>query len=254
MTTKIYQGKLGRYEVIVTQDQSLTLKSEFFDEACHSTDGAVAETLHNYIHPCQIIEKSVTQPQLVILEIGLGLGTGYKTTIQSLPEHSNAKIRYLAVEIDEGLIQIAAQMNPHERMQYPELSHLQAPDYLSQKDGHHVQVLVGDAREQLKIWRDQNPSTKVDAIYQDPFSPKKNPDLWTIEWFELLFSISHHNTLMSTYSASQSARKAMMLAGFKLQSFKGFASKRQATLARTHGESDPDLNRLLTNQNLDPKR
>jgi tRNA U34 5-methylaminomethyl-2-thiouridine-forming methyltransferase MnmC len=250
---KYYQGDLGRYEVIMTEDESLTLISEFFDEACHSIDGAQAETIHNYILPCQIIEKAQTQNQLVILEIGLGLGTGYKTTIQSLTENTKARIHYIAVEIDEGLVQIASELNAHKNTAYPELTDLKAPLYQSSKGEHQLQILVGDAREKLLLWREQNPQLKVDAIYQDPFSPKKNPNLWTTEWFRLLYSLTHSGTLMSTYSASQSARKAMMLAGFKLESIKGFARKRQATLARTLGENDMECQRLLLNENLVPR-
>jgi len=244
--TKYYQGSLGRYELIVTDDQTLTLKSEYFDEACHSLGGAQAETIHNYIQPCQIISKAQSQEKLVILEIGLGLGTGYKTTIESLSPESQAKIHYMAVELDEGLIGIASELNPHGNDHYPELKDLNNPNYMSTKNGHKLQVLVGDASEQLNLWRDKNPHFKVDAIYQDPFSPKRNPDLWTLKWFELLYSLTHHGTIMSTYSASQSARKNMMEAGFKIHPFKGFSSKRQGTLALVIGENDPELNRLLS--------
>jgi tRNA U34 5-methylaminomethyl-2-thiouridine-forming methyltransferase MnmC len=243
--TKYYQGSLGRYEVIVTGDESLTLKSEYFDEACHSLGGAQAETIHNYIQPCQIIQKAQGQENLVILEIGLGLGTGYKTTIESLPLHHRAKIHYMAVELDEGLIKIASELNPHEKTNYPELRDLEKANYKSTINGHILHILIGDACEKLRSWRDKNPHFKVDAIYQDAFSPKRNPDLWTVEWFELLYSLTHQGTIMSTYSASQCARISMMKAGFKIHPLKGFSNKRQATLALTIGENDSELNRLL---------
>ncbi|MRJ06039.1 MAG: hypothetical protein C6I01_00755, partial [Epsilonproteobacteria bacterium] len=41
---------------------------------------------------------------------------------------------------------------------------------------------MGDAREIIQ----KAPSHFFDVCYQDPFSPKVNPELWTIEFFQTL--------------------------------------------------------------------
>src|SRR5690606_29124540 len=92
-----------------------------------------------------------------------------------------------------------------------------------------VIVLIGDARTTLpqQSWR-------FHAIYQDPFSPKKNPSLWTQEWFELLRQCSDDDCIMATYSASVGVRKAMLEAGWHPESLPGFGPKRERTLARLY--------------------
>jgi chorismate dehydratase len=74
-------------------------------------------------------------------------------------------------------------------------------------------------------------NASLDVIYQDPFSPKKNPELWTTDWFEKLKKLSRPGTVLCTYSASSAVRKALGAAGWTVQSFAGFARKKQSTKA-----------------------
>ena len=80
-----------------------------------------------------------------------------------------------------------------------------------------------------------------DAIYQDAFSVKKNPTLWTQEWFELIRKSSAPDALMSTYASGESIRKAMIEAGWKLSNGPGFGKKRSSTRASLQGETDPEI-------------
>ena len=54
MTKLILKGSLGNYHLVETEDQSQTLYSEAFGEACHSTHGARAETREIYLEGCHL--------------------------------------------------------------------------------------------------------------------------------------------------------------------------------------------------------
>ncbi len=206
------------YHIVSTQDGSQTLYSELYNENCHSEAGAVEETKLHYLKACQVLEKSKEQKEISILEIGFGLGIGWETTFHAL-KNDSCHLSFLSVEIDPELVAWA-------------MKERSLPT-------HGLEILVGDARETLKAFQKQYPQRKFDCIYQDAFSPRRNPELWTVEWFTLLRSLSHSQTIMSTYSASSSVRKSMIEAGWILREGHKFGPKRSATIAFNQGEQDP---------------
>jgi chorismate dehydratase len=76
------------------------------------------------------------------------------------------------------------------------------------------------------------------AIFQDAFSPNKNQTLWTVEWFHFLKKESYHNVALSTYSASVSIRKSLVVAGWIIENHKGYSLKRSMTTASLTGVID----------------
>jgi tRNA U34 5-methylaminomethyl-2-thiouridine-forming methyltransferase MnmC len=209
------------YQEVLTEDGSTTLYSEKFAEACHSLAGARAETLLHYIHGCEIPQKALAE-NLSILEVGLGLGVGLLTTwemTKALP----AKIHFLSLEIDPELVKwFHAEYEAHPLFQDPKFS---------------FEILVGDARPTLPEYASEK-KPQWNAIYQDAFSPKRNPALWTCEWFTLLKENSAEDVILSTYSASSSIRKSLTHAGWKLSSGEKFGQKRTSTRARLTGETE----------------
>lgn len=212
------------YRLVETEDGSQTLFSEKFGEACHSTTGAKSETLLHYIQGCEIIEKA-KQPSLSILEVGFGLGVGLITTWE-MTKDLPAEIHFLSLEIDPALVKwFHAEYKDHPLFQDPKFK---------------FHILVGDARAELPKYVKEN-SPKWQAIYQDPFSPKRNPVLWTKEWFTLLKENSSPDVVLSTYSASSSIRKSLVETGWKLSAGEKFGPKRTSTRARLSGETDAEI-------------
>lgn len=257
--TQIHRGDLGEYELLITDDQSPTLISHYFNEACHSTSGARLETLHNYLEPCQVLQTFQSKKALTILEVGLGLGVGVKTTFEFLAANAQsptAKVHYIALELDPGLVALAQEFcSLAEASAFPSWKDLRAHEggFYGEKNGHQLTILLGDARETLPRFAEKTRPT-LDVIYQDAFSPKRNPELWTLEWFELLKMLGHSRTRLSTYSASQSVRKAMIQAGLAVRSFPGFAQKREGTLALWEGKSEDRFLPYLENSKIEVLR
>lgn len=212
------------YQTVQTEDGSVTFFSERFGEACHSPAGAKAETVLHYIEGCKIPEKAL-EKNVSILEVGFGLGMGMLTTwerTKSLP----AAIHFVSVEIDPELVKwFYEEHKNHPALNDPKFS---------------FEILTGDARVTLPAYVKQY-HPKWNAIYQDAFSPGRNPVLWTVEWFTLLRESSADDVVLSTYSASSSIRKSLVEAGWKLYQGEKFGQKRSSTRAKLTGMTDPEI-------------
>ena len=229
-----FKGELGSYAPIKTDDGSTTYYSEAYDEAFHSTSGAVEETLYNYIEGCQIKSR----PVQYIFEVGLGLGLGIELTYQELAPIRPFKM--ISSEIDRALVQRLKQSSPLlGDLEFSTLGDLEVATLKNEK--MDLLILIGDLNQTLPKAISKGLVKNVQAIYQDPFSPKKNPDLWDVKWFSLLKEISSEDVMMATYSASVSIRKAMLKAGWSIRNRTGFAHKKSSTIACLNGESDKEL-------------
>ena len=226
----IFEGKNGKYKIIKTKDGSLSLYSEFFSEGFHSKAGAKAETLYNFIEGCQLLSKAQKcyeeKRTLNIFEVGFGAGYGAVLTFQALASWSqqNKKklnVYFVSTELDPKLISYAQQFWGEQWLERKKSSKL----------NFQFKILLGDARDTLPNFKHKNPNFIAEIIYQDPFSPRQNSELWTVEWFKQLKEIASSEVLLSTYSASQKVRWALLESGWKIQEREGFAHKKSSTCA-----------------------
>lgn len=248
----IFKGSLGDYTVVVTEDQSQTLYSEAFGEACHSSSGAQSETRQIYLEGCDLktkVQSHERGQKLSILEIGLGAGIGVIETYRFLKDQKHLKARMITTEIDAGLASYILASTPFEKFSAPQclFEDNQIKILSSHCEQFELIVLVGDARHSLSHPRVISDYAKVAAIYQDAFSPKRNPLLWSIEWFKLLREHwAQDDCILSTYSASNSIRKALLKANWCVAIAPGFGPKRQSTRATPKGgELSPELTVIL---------
>jgi tRNA U34 5-methylaminomethyl-2-thiouridine-forming methyltransferase MnmC len=227
-----------------TEDGSWTIYSEKFQEAAHSTHGAIAETKLRFLEGCQLENRWLNQKHInfKIFEVGFGLGIGAIETLQlwsnlSMP----VNIEFVSCEIDEELIlwciknhkEIFANHYPSELLDLfknlkKDSSHLFY--YSDIKNKFHLKIFVGDILNHQNILKN-NYQNCFNAIFQDAYSPKKNPTLWTLDWFEFLKNISAPDCILSTYSSSVSVRKNLMDAGFTIENGPGFGKKKSSTKA-----------------------
>jgi tRNA U34 5-methylaminomethyl-2-thiouridine-forming methyltransferase MnmC len=212
---------LENYKKIKTSDGSYTYYSALFDENCHSTSGAKNETYTHYVLGCKLDRKVVQKKPINILEVGFGTGLGFITTLEYLGKYP---FNFLSVEIDEKMIQIAQK----EFSQLLKLEKICAYIYKAKIQNASLTILLGDATKTLNKYFKEN-KYKPNTIYQDAFSPKRNPYLWTTSWFKLLKENATDDCIMSTYSSSSSIRKSMLAAGWTLQEGIKFGSKRSST-------------------------
>lgn len=235
------------YTWLETEDGSLSLFSEAFGEGCHSTSGAKLETITHYIRGCEVLQKA-QQPTLSILEVGWGLGLGYQTTIEELNQNNlSPYLHFVSMEIDPELILWSKKELSFETNGYPHFSEIEKKTigdleyFEAVTEKGKLTILCGDARKTVPLFHQAFPDFQAHALYQDAFSPKKNPTLWTVEWFKELKNLSHAEVRMSTYSSSNSIRKSMLEAGWTLNPGERFGKKRTSTRASLQGETNAEI-------------
>jgi len=220
------------HTLVTTEDGSTTLHSLRFDEACHSPAGARAETRVHYLEGCRVQELLTEHTHVHILEVGFGTGLGWQETLALAQKFPASFLQFVSLELDEELVKWAL----------PQATRHQEGEriwYQQDVERARVLVIVGDARVTVPQWK--NHLGKFHAVYQDAFSPRKNPTLWTRQWFELLGSLGLPAARLGTYSASISIRKALHAAGWGVYPGEAFAGKKASSRAQWGRPSDPTL-------------
>ena len=87
-------------------------------------------------------------------------------------------------------------------------------------------LLVGDARETI-----HDVATKVDVVFFDPFSPKKQPELWTVDVFKAIKQRMRPGGVLATYSCAKVVRENLEKAGFDVQDSVVIGRRGPATVA-----------------------
>ncbi len=214
--------------IVPTQDGSTTLYSAEFDECYHSThDGALRESFTKHVIPALTLQAD--KAALIILDICFGLGYNTLATLHYIRrENLPTQVHILSPEFDEALVRsLAAFEYPPE---FDDLKHI--IEAISQT-GHYtdeqfrIEVYFGDARELLHSLQTKHsthyplPTTHlpIDIVYQDAFSPAKNPLLWTREWFEDVRAVCADDAVLTTYSMAAATRMGLHENGFALYEY-----------------------------------
>jgi tRNA U34 5-methylaminomethyl-2-thiouridine-forming methyltransferase MnmC len=223
---KTLLGQLGKLEIIETNDGSLSINSSFYDENCHSLDGAKSETIYNFIEGCEIQSRYQIHQPFVIFEAGLGMGYGLDCTLDLIGEHP---LLFITTEIEPALIHYNIEKKKHDL--WKTLKQDEHGHFVSIINNQKLVILSGDATLKIKEIDTYLANKKIHAIFQDAFSPKKNPELWSESWFKKLYQHSDQDCIMSTYCASRGPLEAMEAAGFLTRPRTGFGRKKRSTVA-----------------------
>jgi len=224
------------HELIKTEDGSFTLFSQSFQEACHSLTGAREETILHYVKGCKIVERCQNFSTFQILEVGFGVGMGLLTTMEMMPP--DKMWHFVSLEWDKRLLEWFRECHQELKL------HWEGHVLTTQMKNFKITIIHGDGRIELPKYLEKNP-IQFHAIYQDAFSPKKNPSLWTKEWFMLLKNASHEEVILSTYSASTSIRKGLYETGWGVQKGEEFGKKRTSTRAVLNSPTDKEIEFFL---------
>lgn len=209
-------------ELKVTEDGSHTLFVPVIDECYHSTHGAIQESRHIFIEAGL---KQCLKPEISVLEIGFGTGlNAFLSLLES--EGSRKRIRYTSLELYPVEVEKALMLN------YPaEL----APDKKDLFDKLHsspwnVETEITPGFSLNKIETDFTGfvfENNFDVVYFDAFSPEKQPEMWSKELFERIFTHCTPGAILTTYCAKGIVRRAMQEAGFTVERLQGPPGKRE---------------------------
>jgi len=195
-------------KLIRTADGSETFLNEEINEAYHSQTGAVEEAFKKYAFPCRIKELA-QKGNLKILDICFGLGYNSAAALDlALESNPSCQIEIVALEYDPEIINKIKEVQPSFRS-YHLIKNLTKNKSLNFKN-IKINLILGDARETIK----QLKNNYFDAVFLDPFSPKKTPEMWQLDFFKEIFRVIKANRILATYTCARVARENLKQAGF----------------------------------------
>ncbi|MBE0498841.1 MAG: hypothetical protein IBX43_06305 [Campylobacterales bacterium] len=216
--------KSAQHQEIRSDDGSFTAYSVEYDEHYHSTkDGALNESLCKHVLPA--LAHTHDQEEIVILDICFGLGFNTLATLHAL-KGSGKKVRIYSPELDEELVRSLENfVYPKEFEAFKAVILALSREQYYASENVEITLVLGDAREFVR-----DTKVKFDIVYQDAFSPKSNPLLWTSEYFKDISTLMKPDAILTTYSIALPTRIALHENGLNVYLHKG-EGFRSATIA-----------------------
>jgi tRNA U34 5-methylaminomethyl-2-thiouridine-forming methyltransferase MnmC len=227
-------------KIVRTEDGSLTLFSEKFNEPYHSlTAGAFREAVEKFCKPCRVEEKA-KKGELNLFDVCFGLGYNTVAFLETaFSSNPDVRVSVVGFEFNLGVIEKSLELfwGNYERWKKIIMGALRNKrcenifltiNYFSPQI--KLKIYIGEGREVIKrIHRKYE--RFADAIFHDPFSPKANPELWTFEFFQKLRDVVKEDGILATYSAASPVRKALWMAGFGVREGVSIGRKSGSTVA-----------------------
>ena len=227
-----------------TEDGSYTFYSQEFQEAFHSSFGAKQEAEVRYIEPCQIKHIAATQSTIRLLDVCYGLGYNSAAALEAVwSVNPKCRVELIGLEISVDVPRQAIAHNLLAQWQSP------VPQLLTELGNKSLvrdrfltaELLLGDARKTISTVVERG--WRADAIFLDPFSPRKCPQLWTVEFIALVASCLAPMGKLATYSCSAAVRTALLAANLNITSITGAGRKSPGTLATIGYKNLPSLSK-----------
>ncbi len=195
-------------EKIITPDGSVTFHNTEFGEAYHSKSGAKEEAVEKFVKTCLIREIAKTG-KLRILDFCFGLGYNTAAAIDAaLEENPSCVIEVVGLEKDPQILQTITEIEAPFAC-FPFIQEAVKNNYVYNKNNLKIQIVLGDAAMCVKTI-----TNEFDAIFFDPFSPKKCPVLWTEDVFRECYRLLRKDGRLATYSCARVVRDNMRSVGF----------------------------------------
>jgi len=202
----------------ITDDSSITLFNEKYQEHYHSTKGAVEESYEKFVKPCKIAELA-KKGKVRILDVCFGAGYNSAAAIDiALESNPKCIIEIVGLENDQKILDEIKNLNPA-------FKHY---DIIKGKTDKRInlKIMLGDAREKIKELNE-----KFDAVFFDPFSPKVCPELWTKEFFKDVKNLMKPGAILTTYSCARIVRDNMKAVGLTVKDGPILGRRGPATIA-----------------------
>jgi len=208
-----------------TADGSHTLLLPEMNEHYHSVNGAVQESIHVYL---EAGFNQCRKSEIRVLEMGFGTGLNALLTAIAA-EHQKIKVVYT------GLEKFPLPQEIINRLNYSEIpaikgstSNLLFQSIHQVNWGKLVSINPYFMLEKIQTdFREFNFPDKYDVVYYDAFAPDKQPEVWSQELFDNIFSAMNQGGIITTYCAKGISRRMLQQAGFSVERIPGPPGKRE---------------------------
>ena len=217
-------------EIIQTQDGSTTIHLPEWEESYHSKHGAIQEAYHVFIKSG--LELFPNNP-ISILEIGFG--TGLNAFITYLEANKTQQtIDYVGVEAYPVLEEEALQMNYVVELHAQEEQEIFTDMHQSTWEEKRAIATNFNFTKRQQFFQDITDVNQFDLIYYDAFGFRVQPELWSLEIFQKMYSALKIGGVLVTYACRSSIKKAMIESGFTVEKLPGAPGKREMLRATKH--------------------
>jgi len=202
---------------IRTGDGSLTLHNVQFGEQYHSKHGGVSESMHVFIKSG--IEASGKE-RLDVLEVGLGTGLNLLLTwIRCL--EGKCRVDYTALEPFPLQRELLESLHHCQDLAWPGL-HEPFLELMCDEPGLRQATADGLTFRNLPgPVLEFNEPDSFDVVFFDAFSPRSQPEMWTLAVFQRMHAVLRKGGMLVTYCAKGEVRRTMQAAGFTVERLKG---------------------------------
>lgn len=217
--------------LVWTEDGSPTLIHPCGEPYHSITAGAITECRDKFLKPSKLLELARRKDYVRILDVGFGLGYNVAVAVYELRK-INPLVEIEIVSLEKSIPEEVPPLPEPYRDAHRDVLNMLPGD---EREGIRLRVLFGDAREKVREIRD----FLADAVFHDPFSPYRNPELWTLEFLRELMSRTEKDGRWVSYSSALPVRKALLSLGFRVGSTEPVGRKRGGTVATLSGWVEP---------------
>ncbi len=205
-------------KLVKTQDGSFTVFNEIANEHYHSISGALEEAFEKHVNAIGV------EDGFRILDFCFGLGYN---SIAATKDHGNLQI--IGLENDIEIVKIIKTLEVPEiiKTEFDAFRDLAAKLEITDKNNNTIKLIIGDALQTI----DKLPDNSFDRVFFDPFSPGKQPEMWSEEIFQQIFEKMKTAAKLSTYSCAKWIRTNMINTGFTVLDGPKIGRKSPATIA-----------------------
>ena len=228
----------GGHEVVRTRGGALAIRSLAAGEIMHPGVGPQVEAEELYVRQSRLGDRlRQSLGPLVLYDVGLGAGSNAlaaRAVSEAAPAGA-ARLQLVSFERDLGAFELALQQGAPFALGDDDTGDNAIAARALLSCGRHETARTswrlerGDLLEALA--RPHLQDAPADIVYWDPFSPRANPDLWTVAAFAAVRRCAGPRCTLFTYSASTATRVAMLLGGWAVGVGAAIGSKDSTTAA-----------------------
>ena len=205
---------MSDHEVVTTRSGARAMRDRATGQVMHPVVGPLAEAEALYVTPSRLAGRLLAPPcePLVLFDIGLGAGSNAVAAWRVSEARAGGRALEI-VSFDRTVAALVLALSPEHAAAFG----LDGPAGVAARallGGRHVaprttwRLVLGELPGALAG------AVAADIVYWDPFSPRANPELWSMAAFIALRRCCADRATVHTYSAATSTRAAMLLAGF----------------------------------------
>ncbi len=228
----------GDFELVTLRNGARAVRHLGHGEVMHPSVGPWREANLLYVEQTRLAERlaDLGAAPLRIYDVGLGAGANAVAALAcaaETPSKARRRLEIVSFEVDLAPLRLALSDEAGFGYLAPwrEAAQTLMRERRFQGDGVEWTLELGDALEGLG-----KAPRPADLVFFDPFSPEKNPRLWTRPALAEVRAACRDDgsgALLVTYSASTRVRTALLLTGFFVGAGRAVGTKQETTVAST---------------------